>query len=73
MEGFIEIKMPNNVTVFAVAIKYVGAYHLICYAQNKLFTVYVPNDDYMYYDGTLVEYCVIPKYDDLLKEYNTQL
>lgn len=70
MEGFIEIEMPNGVKVLAVAIKYVGDYYLICYAQNRLFTVCEPKDDNMYYGGVLVEYCVIPEYDDILKEYS---
>lgn len=71
MKGFIELEIPNGVKVFAVAIEYVGAHHLVCYAQNRLFTVYEPDDGNMYYEGVLVEYCVIPEYDDLLKEYST--
>lgn len=70
MKDLIELEMPNGVKVFAVAIQYVGEYHLVCYAQNRLFTVYVPNDGNMYYDKIIDEYCIIPQYDDILKDYN---
>ena len=71
-KGFIEIEMPNGVKVFAVAIKYIGEYHLLCYAQNRLFTIYEPNDGNMYYDEVVVEHCVIPEYDTMLKEYSIE-
>lgn len=34
MKDLIELEMPNGIKVFAVAIQYVGDYHLVCYAQK---------------------------------------
>lgn len=69
-KGLLEIEI-NGVTVFAVAINYVGEHHLVCYAQNRLFTVYESDNGTQYFDNILVEYCIIPEYDTILEEYST--
>lgn len=70
--GLLDIETPEGQKILAVAIKYVGDYHLVCYAQNKLFTVYVPGgeDNNMYYDDVLIEHCVVPEYDNIINEYS---
>lgn len=71
---------PNGVEVTAVVIASVGfAVHIrtaertyLCYSQNKLFTYIEKKDIYtdevvMEYGEVIVDYCVIPKYDAMLK------
>ena len=69
MKGIL-IETPNKVIIAAVVIKKIGS-SLLCYAQNRLFTVYEPNEGELYYEEVVVEYCVIPEYDDILKEYDS--
>ena len=59
----IEIEMPNGIKVEAVVIETI-ANSLLCYAQNRLFLVYAST-----LERIIAEYCVIPKYDQLLLEY----
>lgn len=72
----------NDVKVYAVVVavltsnKYQSVY--LCYAQNRLFTYYkqlqenpeTGESDEIYFEGeTLVEYAILPDYDELLRNY----
>lgn len=73
----------NGVEVAAVALyavtlfdggKYIGN-KWICYAQNRLFAMMdykggIKNYEYPEYEGIIVDYCIIPKYDELFAKYN---
>lgn len=61
---FIEIEMPNGSKVTAIVIETIADY-LLCYAQNRLFLV----SSTKYLERIIVEYCIIPEYDQLLLEY----
>ena len=65
MDKILEIEMPNGIKINALAI-------LICYSQNRIFTVHDTNNGNLYYDKILVEYCVIPNYDFVL-EMNSEI
>ena len=69
---------PNGVEVTAVVVgttgiqdDYFGRQFLnhVCYAQNRLFTYYEWIDKKMYGE-ILVDYCIIPDYDNLLERYS---
>lgn len=60
----LKIKTPNGIKINALAIKNVNDY-IICYSQNRIFTVNINNGN-LEYDKILVDYCIIPDYDDLL-------
>ena len=59
----IEIEMPNGSKVTAIVIETI-ANDLLCYAQNRLFLVSSTK-----LERIIVEYCIIPEYDELLLEY----
>ena len=59
----IEVEMPNGSKVTAIVIETIADY-LLCYAQNRLFLVSSTK-----YERIIVEYCIIPEYDQLLLEY----
>lgn len=77
---------PNGVEVTAVCVEEIG-YNVrfgiatttyLCYSQNRLFTYInkidtLENTNDSGYGITLVEYCVIPEYDEMLEEYFHQL
>lgn len=67
----IKVTTPNRVEIDAVVLKKMTDETLLCYAQNRLFTVdlvlgLVPENDFRYmvqvvqYGETICEYCVIP-------------
>lgn len=74
----------NNVTINAVCIKRINHNYIddlnfvdnifLCYSQNRLFTIHVICDmainEYVIKDRneTLVEHCIMPEYDEKLKE-----
>ena len=64
MDKILEIDI-NGFKIKALAILYVQNY-IICYAQNRLFTVIIDNNNILHYDKILIEYCVIPNYDFIL-------
>lgn len=70
MDKILEIEVPNGFKIKALAVVYVYNY-IICYSQNRLFTV-IKNNDKLQYDRILVEYCVIPDYDSILKYHNNE-
>lgn len=61
----LEIKTPNGIKINALVIKKLNDY-IICYSQNRIFTIRI-NDGNLEYDKILVDYCIIPDYDLLLK------
>ena len=65
MDKILEIEVPNGFKIKALAVVYVYNY-IVCYSQNRLFTV-IKNNGKLQYDTILVEYCVIPDYDCILK------
>ena len=65
MDKILEIEVPNGFKIKALAILYVQNY-IICYAQNRLFTV-IDNNNILHYDKILIEYCVIANYDFILE------
>lgn len=69
MKELIKIEDFNGNTTYCITIEYIGEHYLLCYAQNKLFTIYIPNDGSLHYDRIIIEHCIIPKYDDILKDY----
>ena len=53
----------------------------LCYAQNRLFEVYEASDIdeetgeeimWLYYNGIVVEYCILPEQDKILEDYYNQ-
>ena len=76
-------KAPNGAEVTAVALyavtlfdggKYIGN-KWICYAQNRLFAMMdykggIKNYEDPEYEGIIVDYCIIPKYDKMIERYN---
>lgn len=61
----LEIKTPNGIKINALVIKKLNDC-IICYSQNRIFTIRI-NDGNLEYDKILVDYCIIPDYDLLLK------
>lgn len=73
----------SNVEVIAVVVavltsdKYQSVY--LCYAQNRLFTYCKhiqedpetgESDEFYFYGERLVDYAILPDYDELLKKYS---
>lgn len=71
VDKILKIKTPNGIKVNALAIKNINDY-IICYSQNRIFTIHI-NDDNLEYDKILVDYCIIPDYDDLLLKWEEAL
>ena len=72
--GIIEIKTPNGIKITAYIIQSIGNTH-ICYAQNKLFTVFETFEfvdgeiiNELYYGDIIIDYCVIPELDNRERE-----
>lgn len=73
-------KTPNRVEITAVVVgttgiqeDYFGRQFLnhVCYAQNRMFTYYEWIDiEQKMYGEILVDYCILPDYDDLLERYS---
>ena len=77
---------PNGVGVTGVVTAIINStkYQTValCYAQNRLFTFYEyiafdmetgdTESDYSYGE-VLVDYCILPDYDDLLERYSDHL
>jgi hypothetical protein len=79
---------PNGVEVTAVVINELSyrviageaATTWICYAQNRLFTYKMIQDIWdkskpieYHYGEILVDYCILPDYDDMLEAYSDHL
>lgn len=69
MEMF-KITTPNGIEINAHIIRSDGHVH-ICYAQNRLFTVYETHEvidgeriNEFHFGEIIVDYCVIPELDD---------
>ena len=74
---------PNGVEVTAVALYAVTLFNgstfignkWICYAQNRLFTMMdykegIKKYEKPEYGEVIVDYCILPDYDDMLERYN---
>jgi hypothetical protein len=68
--GRIEVKTPNGIEINAHIIHSIANVH-ICYAQNRLFTLYETAEcidgefiNEVHYGETITDYCVIPELDN---------
>ena len=72
------ITMPNGVTITSLVLHSMGNNQYLCYAQNRLFIIQDDRNTIVDYDDcgpvygetyiieVIVEYCVIPEYDEIL-------
>ena len=75
--------MPNSVETLAIAIHGVTKYseddnptaigtEWICYAQNRLFSLFEENSGVIHYINIIVNYVTIPVCDEALKELSKE-
>ena len=60
---------PNGVEVTAVVVHATRSTYL-CYAQNRLFEMWESQEFGLAYNGVVVDYAILPDYDEMLERYN---
>jgi hypothetical protein len=57
---------PNGLELYCVKLYSINENTWLCYAQNRLFTI-LKYDGVQHYHEIIVDYCVIPECDEILK------
>ena len=60
---------PNGAEVQAVVV-HVAKSTYLCYAQNRLFEMWESPEFGLAYNGIIVDYAILPDYDEMLARYN---
>ena len=62
------VRVSDDLTIDAIYIRSISEYQDIFYAQNRLFVVRNEPTGFNYLHCILVDYCIIPEADELLKQ-----
>ena len=66
------VRVSDDLTIDAVYIRSISEYQDIFYAQNRLFVVRNEPTGFNYLQCILIDYCIIPEADELLKLHNME-